>query len=72
MCKCVSRDVTLCAHTKTHSRVRVCVTAPFMNGPRCCPPLICARKTQLGQKALGESGSNEGRGPAEGAPAGEG
>jgi len=25
-----------------------------MNSPRCCPPLICGRKAQLGQKAEGE------------------
>lgn len=43
-----------------------------VNSPRCCPLLICGRKAQLGQKALGESWRNGGRAPDEGAPAGEG
>lgn len=32
-----------------------------MNSPRCCPPLICGRKAQLGQKAEGEGEGYRGR-----------
>ncbi len=34
--------------------VCVSLSVRIMNSPRCCPPLICGRKAQLGQKAEGE------------------
>lgn len=40
----------------------VCVSLfAFVNSPRCCPPLICGRKAQLGQKAEGEGEGYRGR-----------
>lgn len=55
MCMSMSayKDVGLC--------VCVCLSVRIMNSPRCCPPLICGRKAQLGQKAEGEGEGYRGK-----------
>lgn len=39
----------------------VSLSVRIMNSPRCCPPLICGRKAQLGQKAEGEGEGYRGK-----------